>query len=72
MVRRLLARSVVVVVLALGLTGLLLRHSACVAHERPLTRISGEGSITPGLAPGLPGVDEIEASESTARPALTR
>jgi hypothetical protein len=72
MLRPLLVRSILAIVLALGVAGVLLHHSACVAHEHPLARIPMENLINPELGPGLPSADEIETSEPAASPALTR
>jgi hypothetical protein len=72
MLRPLLVRSVLGGALVLAVAGFFLHHSACVAHERPLTRIPMENLINPELGSGLPSAEEIEASEPAASPALTR
>ena len=72
MLRPLLVRTLLILLLAAGLTGFLLHRSACLAHERPLARIPMESLITLELGPGLPSAEEIEASEPAASPALTR
>ena len=72
MLRPLLVRTVLALLLAVGLSGFLLHHSACTAQERPLARIPLENIITPELDPGLPSTEEVEPSEPAASPALTR
>lgn len=72
MVRPVVVRGLLALVVALALTGFFVHHSACVAGEESAAGSPVEKLFTVESRSTLPTADEIDASEPSASPALTR